>query len=250
MALNFPNIDDVHLAHAPLQEVICQVRFPPILRITHEEPVDLQERVRERFPLLEVAQKVIFAKEGIQASVPSAQVYRFHNSETTAAVSVGADFYAFSTTAYQSWVDFAEHLTYAADIMESVYHPSYAIRIGLRYRNELDASFTQSNTFDEVLTLLRPELIAILKTDAFLMPVQAIHHVETMVDEDHFTFRYGLVRDDQIPKFVLDFDYYAEGRLSLENLSERCNQYHKTIYNAFRWCIVEDKLSCFRPEGK
>jgi uncharacterized protein (TIGR04255 family) len=48
--LCFPKVEDVRLARAPLKEVICQVRFPVILRIGTEQPVEFQERIRERFP--------------------------------------------------------------------------------------------------------------------------------------------------------------------------------------------------------
>lgn len=39
-----------HYEHAPIHEVICQLRFPTILSINNNEPADFQERIRDSFP--------------------------------------------------------------------------------------------------------------------------------------------------------------------------------------------------------
>jgi uncharacterized protein (TIGR04255 family) len=44
--LYFPEVDDIRLQRVPLTEVIGQVRFPPILRIANENPVEFQEKIR------------------------------------------------------------------------------------------------------------------------------------------------------------------------------------------------------------
>ena len=50
--LCFPPVEEVQLRRSPLREVICQVRFPPLLRIVNGYPVDFQERIRQHFPEL------------------------------------------------------------------------------------------------------------------------------------------------------------------------------------------------------
>src|SRR5256885_3722562 len=49
----FPDSPRVIYGKAPLTAVICQLRFPPILRIESTVPADFQERVRTQFPLLD-----------------------------------------------------------------------------------------------------------------------------------------------------------------------------------------------------
>ena len=252
MPLNFPTVEDIHLAHAPLREVICQVRFPTILRIAHEEPAEFQERIRARFPALEVESGVVIEMEKLK---PGGRVgfrppvYRFHNRDRTCTVSLAPDFYALSTTAYRHWADFADHLAYAADAIQEVYAIPYATRIGLRYINILDATFTDSGAFDDVLHLLRDELTVMLKTDAILSPELAMQRIQATTDGDRFTFRYGLIHEGTPPepKFVLDFDLYAEGNIDLDDLLPRCDRYHRVIYNAFRWCIADGKLAVLQP---
>lgn len=56
MTIKFPSKPDIPLKKAPLMEVVCQVRFPPILRINTEEPSEFQEEIRDRFPKIEIEQ--------------------------------------------------------------------------------------------------------------------------------------------------------------------------------------------------
>ena len=46
----FSECERVNYAKAQLAEVICQLRFPTILRIGASEPAEFQERIREDYP--------------------------------------------------------------------------------------------------------------------------------------------------------------------------------------------------------
>jgi uncharacterized protein (TIGR04255 family) len=252
MPLNFPAVEDVHLKNAPVREVICQVRFPTILRITREEPVEFQDRIRKRFPVLEAERRVVIETEGMKpggrAKFPPT-VFRFHNRDRTRSVSLSPDFYALSVTDYEHWTDFSTCLDLVSGAAQEVYTIPYASRIGLRYINVLGTTLEGVNEFSGVLDLLRNELTVMLKTEVIPSPKLVHHRIETFADGDQFTFRYGMIREGTPPEpqFLLDFDHYAEGELDLDDLISRCDQYHRHIYNAFRWCIAEGKLSFFQP---
>lgn len=47
----FPESKRVFYVKNPLAEVICQLRFPAILRIGAESPHEFQERIRDHLPL-------------------------------------------------------------------------------------------------------------------------------------------------------------------------------------------------------
>ena len=68
--LCFPSSEDVRLKNAPLAEVICQVRFPPVLRIGSEQPADFQERIRGRFPQLGVEQGMVVRMAPLEGEPP------------------------------------------------------------------------------------------------------------------------------------------------------------------------------------
>jgi uncharacterized protein (TIGR04255 family) len=250
--LDFPIVDDIHLKNAPLREVICQVRFPTILGIAHKEPVEFQERVRTRFPILEIERAVVIEDkgEGDRGRVVVRPAYRFYDQNKTYMATLNVDSYAVSTKNYTHWPDFSDTLAYIAKSFQAVYEVSYATRIGLRYINILGTDSTGLESFDDVLDLLRGELTVMLRTDVILSPKMVMQRIRATTDEDQLTFRYGLIYEGSPvePKFVLDFDHYIEGEIGFDDLLPRCDRYHRLIYNAFRWCIADGKLHIFQPE--
>ena len=49
----------------PLESVICQLRFPPILKIDSELPSEFQEKIRSVFPLFEESEANIQLPPGL-----------------------------------------------------------------------------------------------------------------------------------------------------------------------------------------
>lgn len=252
MSLNFPTVDDIHLKNAPLREVICQVRFPTILSIARKEPVEFQERIRDRFPTLEIERAVIIEAEGEgeRGRVVVRPAYRFYDQNRTYMATLNVDSYALSTKDYTHWPSFSETLAQVAEGFQAVYKVPHATRIGLRYINMLDIASTGLENFDDVLDLLRGELTVMLRTDAILSPELVMQQIRATTDGDQLTFRYGLIHEGSPaqPRFVLDFDHYVEGEIDLDDLFPCCDRYHRLIYNAFRWCIADDKLHIFQPD--
>jgi uncharacterized protein (TIGR04255 family) len=252
MALMFPHQPDVQLENAPLAEVICQVRFPPILRILNEEPSEFQERVRHRFPELQFEQGLVVTLSVPPTSGPPAvdappRVYRFHNLADQTTTSLALDFFAVATQAYTHWRNFAADLALAAGAVQAIYAPAYATRIGLRYVNRFTPAGTGRQSLDDVLALLRPELSSLYRTDAWSEPGGLVTQLTLPDDSGTLIIRSACGRAEGEPFFVLDFDYFEEGPLPLEGLIERCDRYHRTIYNAFRWSLRPASLHVFRP---
>ena len=252
MSLNFPREPEVQLKNPPLIEVVCQVRFPPILRIAKEEPSEFQEYVRSQFPQLELEQGLLIripgvGSSGAPAAETQARVYRFQKPDGQIAISLAVDFYALVTNQYTRWEDFARDLSLAHEAAQRVYSPAYSTRIGLRYVNRLAPSNTGCKTVSEMLDLLRPELTAQLRSTAWSDPASMLCQLVLTDSEAKLTLRTGYGQEQDEPFFLLDFDYYEEGRLGLENLVERCNHYHEAIYDAFRWCLRDESLAVFEP---
>ncbi|MFM7713573.1 MAG: TIGR04255 family protein, partial [Microcystis sp.] len=57
--MKLPEFDRVIYEYNPLFEVVCQLTFPPILKISHQEPVEFQDEIRFQYPLFERTQPQI-----------------------------------------------------------------------------------------------------------------------------------------------------------------------------------------------
>jgi len=255
MALNFPPKPDVQLENSPLVEVICQARFPPILRIATEEPSEFQEQIRSTFPLVEL-EHAFFVRipgpgaKGSPAAEPQTRTYRFRTVDGHTAISLATDFFALSTDHYSHWEAFARLLSLTHEAVQHVYRPSYATRIGLRYVNRLSPVNTGCGTAAELFDILRPELTQQSRSEAWSDPIEMRGRLVLTSDEAKLTLGTGYGVEEGQPFFLLDFDYFEEGQLDLNELVDRCSRYNDVIYRAFRWCVRDEKLDVFRPRMK
>jgi uncharacterized protein (TIGR04255 family) len=253
MGLQFPHYQEIRLGNSPLVEVICQVRFQPILRIVDSEPSEFQDRIRRRFPALGIGQGVILPilQPGAAAQPPELQprVYRFATDDNKSFVSLSVDFYAVSTNDYHHWGEFVDDLALAHAAITDIYQPNYATRIGLRFINRLTLANTGYKTFDEVLLMLRPQLTSQLHTEAWDEPDEAVTQTVLADGKGKLALRTALGRDpsNHAPFFVLDFDYFEEGKIELADLIGRCRDYHDITYAAFRWCFIDEGMRAFQP---
>lgn len=254
MTLNFPRVADIRLAKSPLTEVICQVRFPPILRIEAGLPSTFQDLVRERFPLFEVEQglRIRVSASGMEQSADAeatTKLFRFRTIDEQTSITLGIDAYALSTNRYTVWSDFAADLALAHTVAQRAYRIPFHTRIGLRYVNLLTLANTGRESLNQVAELLRPELTVLLATDAWSVPAQSLTHLILDDNGGKLGFRVGFKTDaaDDGPAILLDFDYYEEGHLPVDDLLERTDRYHDVIYRAFRWSLNSNRLAVFEP---
>lgn len=241
MPLEFQPYEDVRLNKSPLTEVVCQVRFDPILRIANEAPARFQELVRQRFPKFMHEQPI-----SIQIPDPNnpsstvsvtvtPTVSRFLTPDGNTSVSLTQDFFALSTGKYSVWEDFADDLALVSEAVDTCYGPLSTVRIGLRYVNELRPRKLGLADLDEMLEVLNPSLITLLRDQPWT-DVRAYHsQIELDDDGPVLVIRLGLKRDGENPSVALDLDYFQEGTLEgTEGLVERCERFHNAIYRAFR----------------
>ncbi|MCL5998847.1 MAG: TIGR04255 family protein [Chloroflexi bacterium] len=237
MALHFPEVEEVRLGNSPLREVVCQVKFPPILRIANSEPVEFQELIRDRFTEMDSATEFVLDLSMLGREMPQAQqkIYRFMTPDRQITVSLTKSFYALSTTNYTHWKDFVGDLELINDSMSKIYRPKYASRIGLRYINRLTLDNTGVATTSDLFGLLRPELTAQVLSDSWSAPQEWLSRIVLSDESAKLTLSTAYGLENAEPVFVLDFDYFEEGQLDIRALTEYCQRYHDQIYKAFRW---------------
>lgn len=255
MPIQFPVVREVPLVTPPLEEVVCQVRFPPILKISAEEPVELQELIRNYFPEIEKRHVFQFQLPTPGNPLPpSAEnqsisfVFTDVDKETQATLS--PSFYAVSTKKYRGWRKFLEILQVVHAAVTSTYRPAYATRVGLRYINRLTTENTEAATRHEIFDLVKAELTATLRGTVWDNANEMIGVVNFADPPAQLNLRYGYEVDESVPTFLLDFDYFEEGKIDLAEVIARCNQYHDVIYRAFRWVVKDDALTHFGGEAQ
>lgn len=250
----FPVKDRVVYDINPLQEVICQLRFPKILRLEGLKPFEIQEALSKSYPKLVESQSINFEIKEIEGKFTSIQdtrpIYEFL-SEDGAKVSVTSESIALTVKAYSRWEKFLSELTNIIEPFEEIYKPITYTRIGLRYVNLIQPSIL--GITDKALAELVNPLLGGILCDESIGANQRESNGNFFLSNgsDGMTARYASIQVNDERAYLIDGDFYtlAEG----ENLGAfhdnigRIGQYKQDAHNFFRWAISEPLHEALRP---
>ena len=252
---------EVPLPRAPLERVIAQVRFPPILSIRDPDRVAVfQEALRETYPNL--SQEQVHSVEfggGQTPNISQGLIWRLADQEVNPPwrVSLGVDFAALETSSYESRSDFLERLRTVLSAVEQGFKPASASRLGLRYIDRLTGT-----AVERVTELVRPDVLGIIKPaeNPHRVLEKSIAHLMTEVqflaqDGARVQGRWGLLPanatydPDAIKRvgdlsWVLDLDMFtAESQaFESESLLTTVTGFAECQYWLFRQMVTEEFL--------
>ncbi len=215
MALAFGEHQDVLFVKAPLESVVCQVRYSPVLALLDQAGVaGFQEALRSRYPDLgqEAQATVALTPQGgsVQTSAPNR---RLTSSDGFWRVSIAADFVALETTeahgySFQGfWDRFAEVLL----TLDRTVRVVSSRRIGFRKVNIF--SHPDVTSVKDWSGWLRSELLGLSVVPEMPDQLTSEYAEVHFPDEQGGTLsvRHGAVADNQA-KYRLDLDYWTDRR--------------------------------------
>ena len=236
----------------PLTEVICQLRFPPVLQIVADAPARFQNAVRGRgYPLYEVDDQSLQLPREFSAALaqlggsltigPEHTAHKFLSEESDRFISLSREFLALTDSSYTRWERFIEHVELAQAALQEVYAPAFYTRVGLRYRDVIDrVKFELQDTpWQE---LINPALLGALGDAAIRDDVQEIQGSALIALPEPIgslaRLRHGLIRQPDSPQnYVVDVDFYLEGRSEPADVRGILDQFNREAGHLFRWAI-------------
>ncbi|MDV6333077.1 TIGR04255 family protein [Asticcacaulis sp. 201] len=250
--------DEVPLTNAPVVRAICQVQFPPIIKVSERLFIaDFQDAIRSFYPIFieDVSQVMTMLPTG--AKLESLPVWRFFDVTQAWRVSLTQNFLTIETTTYKSRHDFLDKVGFVLGRASETIKPSHALRIGIRYINHLEHAPDEKPS-----NLLREDLCATygsiksgptnyMMSEVFLatdvgslrskwgfLPPNSTHDVENM-------------QPKAAPSSFLDIDAFVDHSTmtvefephvivaGAEKLSAAC-------YNFFRWRVNDTLIESKR----
>ena len=255
-----PEFERVIYERNPLIEVVCQLRFPPILKISHQEPVKFQEEIRSQYPLFEtnkvnVPPEILDITQNFNLSLPQDTSYNFKSEDKKWSLSITKDFIALTTSSYERYEQFKERLEAALSIFERIYEPSFYTRIGLRYRNLIIRSKleTQGKSWSE---LIANHIASELHNSDLSPAIQAVMKELTLkIEGKKVNFKHGLVTvknsqgGEEETAYLFDADFYTEEKIRRDNnVWHILNRFNRTAGKLFRWSITNTLHDAMRPQ--
>ena len=257
----FPEANRYIYRRNPLKQVICQLKYPEILRIDTEQPSQFQEVVRHKFPVLVDEQDgaTFPLPEPVSELIPHELLlslqrtqnrrFQFRSRDKNWIISLTKDFVALETSAYVRWEQFRDNVKLVIRALEEAYAATYLIRIGLRYRNVIDRKALELDAipWGELLTssILGP-------LDAPPIIDEILEHHGTFLlqlddERDVVRIQHGLATDETADTgnfvYLLDHDFFTKNDVETEirDVVSRFDLFNLQNRRLFSWCI-KDKL--------
>lgn len=260
----FPEVNRVIYRKNPLQQVICQLRFPPILRIDAEVPAGFQDRVRTNFPnYAETTELRLEFPQGMEPPIPpeafrqlsqssGVKNYEFSSEDDgNWKINLTRTFIALTTKKYERWEGFRERLVEPLSALTSIYSPTYFSRIGLRYIDVIRRS--QLNLDDVSWTeLLQPHILGTLGEPIVGNNVQSLesnYEIRLSDNESRARLVVRLLKSpDDEQCFMIDSDYYNMKRTDINRALEKLDYLNKRGSRLIRWCITNRLHEAMEPQ--
>lgn len=263
----FPDAERVLYQQNPLDEVICQLRFPPVLRIETEPPALFQEQVRADYPFY-TEKPGVKIPPGFPAEVADlfhSQVagggrksHLFESADRQWALTLHRDSLTLTCRDYMRWEDFRAHLVGAYEALLASYGVPFFTRIGLHYRDVIRRSLLD---LDDVPwgELLQPWISGVLGSSAVAEAVgdtQSVCLIRLPDDIGQVRVNFGLAsaqwesddgRPVQEPIFIIDADHFIDEQTEIFDVNPRLAALNRQSGLLFRWCITERLHEALRP---
>jgi uncharacterized protein (TIGR04255 family) len=257
----FPDAPRVIYRKNPLDRVICQLRFPPILRIETEVPAQFQERIRKDFPDFKEKEELILPQK-MRQELPVELVGRIIPSETKNyeflsesedgiwKVNLTRTFVALTTTKYRRWEEFRERLQNPLNALIEIYEPAHFSRIGLRYIDIIKRSELHLDDVDWK-ELLQPYIIGLLGSTTINKQVQTLEaKYEISLDDQGGVARIvtGLVEHNKEVCFLIDTDFYDTSKTETSKVANKLEKFHVLASRLIQWLITKRLHKAMEPE--
>ena len=246
----------------PLSEVLVQLRFPTILRVSSETPADFQEKIRNEYPLYthEAGEPLIpgLPKEisdlikALPAMPHQAPHHTFMNEGESRFISLIQDSLAVTEKKYTNWELFRNAIRLAEDAFRDIYAPQFYSRIGLRYIDFIDKEYLGLGNV-RWSELLNEEFIGELGASDFADEVDGIATQSTIriphIQEGVVRIQHGLASPENSESvgYLIDSDFSVTRRCNPDDAFEALDALNNLGGRLFRWAIKPRLRDALEP---
>ena len=257
----FPESERVVYRKNPLVEVVCQLRFPAVLRIDVEPPAQFQSHIRSEYPVLNDRSNDIV---GLPPETPPLVVnllrarggkkqaaYDFVSEDGHWTVGLTREYLALTTNQYRRWEDFKKRFSGPLAALMEEYAPPFFTRVGLRYQDLIRRSSLNlaESSWPE---LLKAPIVGLMASaELNLTVVQSFTQtVMKLPGGADLNLRHGIAQavDNDELCYLIDNDFSTEERTNPTNAFSRLDYFNQQSGRLFRWCIKDNLHNAMEPE--
>lgn len=258
----FPETKRIIYERNPLERVICQLRFAPILRIDSEIPSQFQELIRRRFPLYNernltrqelvrpVKQKDIPDVADFLSSPALLKSHEFITENNQYQVNLTRTFIALSTTNYERWEVFMEYFRPIIEALIEIYRPPFLTRIGLRYTDIFNRTNLNLGGVGWE-RLIKPNFLGLLSSSisSSIDSFESVYEInlEDNISKVKIMNSFVLHKPSMEKCYMVDSDFYTSKRINLEDTYNKLEFLHDRATRLIRYIITDELHEAMIP---
>lgn len=241
-----------------LGEVICQLRFPEILTIEANPPVEFQEAIRGTFPQYSSRKETPPPKLNngrLEPQQPNNN-YQFVSEDGHWRVNLTSSFISLACNQYTCWEDFAKMLDLPLAECIKIYHPAFFERVGLRYLNFISRKDLglENTPFRE---LMQPQYLGLLGDEQVIETATSRATVDAELAisggcRAKIHAGPGLVKrgnvDSKEVHFIFDQDLFMPGKVAVNLSAGALQALHAQADSIFRGAITDTLHDAMEPD--
>ncbi len=260
--MTFPEHERIIYAKNPLDRVICQLKFPTILKIETDTPSEFQDLVRKEFPGYEPKHDHQIKVHGIINEINSetsevlekstSKRHMFTSLDKNWQISLAKNFVALTCFNYERWEVFKERLDFVTEKVIQIYEPAIYTRVGLRYIDVFNRSNIGLEKY-EWNDLLEPYVLGLLSEPKLGSTISACGSAYEMpLDNGYGSVRIATSFVNHLETseicYMVDSDFWMEN-LQLERIDEQLEYFHIEASRLIQWMIKDKLHRAMEPES-
>lgn len=214
---------------------VCEVRFPTLLELETQPPVEIQAALRKDYPFYEPAHDVSFQPGGLGQEA----VYTLQSKDHRWQVTLKPSALAVGSKHYSGFDELKERVAKVLHATLKLLDTDFFTRVGLRYQNAIPTSKHGLEGW------VNPALIGLLSADVLGDVDRCMQDVRGRTDVGGYTLRHGLIAESK-GDYILDLDLYAEN-VEAKDTAPLVEHMHTLCYSVFHWALGPKALEYLGP---
>ncbi len=254
----FQEFPKVRYGKNPLDSVVAEVRFLPILRIETEIPANFQDALAGEFPLFREINPINLAPPEIMKIIqsanilPTAKTFTFSTLDNDWSLALNRESLSLTCRKYSRWNDFREKWERTLEALRKIYEPQFFVRLGLRYRDVISRERLglRDVPWHE---LLKRGIVGELHTPTAPLVETAWHQIVFKLQKENtqVLMQHGLqaVPPNGERCYIFDSDFSTQSRTEPQNAFQAFGYFNKRSWYFFRACIADRLHDAMEPES-
>jgi len=255
----FPETPRVVYQHNPLEEVRCDIAFPPILKID-DSPIAFQDLIRSELPNFNIKSSIqlpanmpqhVSRMIGQSIALPGTRAYHFASEDCAWELILTTNRFSLLCRQYRRWEQFRDKLRQSLDSFNQIYKPSFFQHSCVRYKNAI-RRIPLGLAGIAWPDLLQPWVIGPLQAQEISGEVQTFQgkcviRLPGSIGSIEATFTDGTHQPSNERVFIIESHSYNDEKKGTTDVFERLNALHHQTRLFFRWCITDRLHLAMQP---